>query len=99
VTGTIVLTVLGFTVLIFIPFAFTILVGMWTMLVVNLAAGSTAAKEETAATPHKFSNPLLSVDSEADDNDVNGDYGSDSDAGDSATQGIDDAREEADERR
>ena len=97
-TGTIVLTVLGFTVLIFIPFAFTILVGMWTMLVVNLAANS-KVEEDGEDAPHKFSNPLLSVDSEADGNDVNGDYGSDSDAGDSATQGIDDAREEADERR
>ena len=67
------ITILGFTVLIWLPFAFTILLVFWTSFVVKVAGKRPDAsleeriRAEFSMKPGEVSNPMFNSDEEADD--------------------------------
>ena len=68
VSGALVLLVAGLTVLLVIPFSFTVLIALWTFLIVKLAgATSTAEEEDEGEVIMQIRNPLEDLDDKVDD--------------------------------
>ena len=53
-----ILLVLGLTILMVIPFSFTVLVALWTFLIVKLAALTSTAEEEPSKIDLRIENPM-----------------------------------------